>query len=896
MRQIPVIIAFAIVATCACTASLTSAANATLVRGVVREQDTERPVAGVVIVLSNGESDVRVKSDAEGRYECHSSPGIITGQIVEASPEFVRPLRAFRAPVLIASDPQEQTLPPIELQRGQIVRGHVIDERGRLVRGAEVHAAWYVFEPWQEGRIRGSKSLVTKTDERGEFVFRGIDPSPPATKVIDRQPRFWASSADGATERLQTLPTQPDAPLELRLSSNTGVRLAGRVTDGAGQGVGGARIEVWTQWRNDMGIVLGEAPVVFEDAGNLVTNDRGRFETPCLVSRGGEYQVWVRAEGYLAATSEWRRPGQGAAAEITELLLRPLQTVSGRVVDVDGVPVSGARIFQSGNGADPTEAVSGDDGRFKLSGVPMPAFVFADREGHRFIGQAVDDATAIKLVLSRKGESIAPLVTESPVLSRVQELELARRVARPYVDRALESPVRSDLASTRARFWALITWARLDPGDALEQLDGGVIPDLTSDDKDVLRTWAAKSLLYDDLDEAAALVAAIEDNSRRAEANVLLAVTAPSYLGRAREYLERAVLCARQEEAGARALWLECAADGLLNLGEVDRGRSLLAEALDVTVTLPNAGSAGGPRRLVADVMARIDLPAAIELFQGTAEDAYRDDGYGRIAYRIAHQQPAESERVLGMVADHWQRERWAERVCSRMAPADPARAERLVALITNPYRRALTLGWMAGTIAASDNAKSRVWLDDAFAQLGHIVAAGEARLHGPQSAAVSAALLLPVAGAIDPQLAREYFWRAISFRRSTVDGDEQQALTETAALALLLARYDRPTALQLLEPIVESLERRAINDASECGATVVNAMCAIDPQWAADFLKRQTSEQNLSAYDDYLPWVVFSWFMGTPPEPRTRLFLRDYLDGQYWLPGGPDNPFHSRF
>jgi hypothetical protein len=576
-----------------------------------------------------------------------------------------------------------------------------------------------------------------------------------------------------------------------------------------------------------------------------------------------------------------------------DLQLRPLRTLSGRVVDVDGRALSGVRVFQSGNGVEPTEATTDDDGRFTLSGVAgLPTYVFAQRDDYRFTGVVVDGWAAVEVVLSHRDQAIAPLhATTDPGLSREEELALARRVLRPFVDRALEKGRRNDA------FWALVSWARLDPGDALDRIDGGVIPDLTTDNRDVLRTWAAKSLLYDNMDEAAALVASIENSSRRAEATILLAVTAPAFREQARAFLEQAVLYARQEEAGARALWLECAADGLLDLGDVERARSLLAEARDVAATLPLAGTSGGPRRRVADVLARVDLRAALDLVKDTAENDYRDEVYGRIAHRVAQKQPVESERVLGMVADRWQRERWAERVGARMASADPARAEKLAALITNPYRRALALGGMADSRATSDMAQSRVWLDEAFTELGHIVSAGEARLNGPQNAAVAAALLLPVAEAVDSEFARECFWWAISYQRSAFDGDEQQALTETAALAMLLARYDLVIARQLLQPIVEVMERGVINDTSECSAVVLNAMCTIDPRWAADFVERHWSKTNSAKYwDDYSPWAVFCWIMGTRPDVRTRLFLRDYLGGQYWLPGGRDNPFHARF
>ncbi|HVC95097.1 MAG TPA: carboxypeptidase-like regulatory domain-containing protein [Pirellulales bacterium] len=874
-------------------ATLDATATDTLVvRGMVREHETGRPVAGAVVLLSNGRIEARARSNADGRYECRLPPGTITGQVLEAPSPLVKPLRAFHVPFEMPPGATEANLPPVELRRGQTVKGRVVDNDGKPVTEAEVQVGWYVLETWREGFVRGPKWLVTRSDDHGEFSFDGID-SILDPWLANRRPRFWAAGGGLVTETLTSLPPQRDAPVELRLSRKGSVSLSGRVVDLTGQPIEGARVEVWTQWRDD-DVVIGEAPVLFTGHRELVTNNEGRFETPRPVGRGGEYRVTVRADGYLPASSAWLQPGPGTVAELSELQLRRLRTIEGHVVDHDGRPLAGVRVFQSGDGVEPTETVSGDDGGFTLSGVVQgPAFVFAECDGYRFFGQAAAQSAPTEIVLAHHDQAVAPPQTDrDAVLAHEEELALARRVVRPFVDRALESGNRNE------RYSALRDWARLDPGDALDRLDRGVIPDLVGHEKDALRTWAAKSLIYDDFNEAAALVESIENVSRRLEATILLAVTSPLSAERRRDLLENAVLhLALADDPGGRALWLECSADALLDLGESRRAASLLEEARALAGTLPLAGSAGSPRRRVAEVLARIDLPAALELIKDLAEDAYRDETHGQIAYRVANRQPAEAEEVLEMVRDPYCRERWTERICSRMAPTDPRRARKLAASVSNPYRRALALGWMAGARAAADPVQARDWLDDAFAELGRLVAAGEARQRGPQSAAVAAALLLPVAETIGPGLARDYFWRTVSFRISHFDGDEQDVLADAAALALLLARYDRPTARRLLEPVVELFERRVVSEMSECGGIVISAMYMIDPRWAAELVERQGSQVHRFGYwRDESPWSAFAWMSGTRPEVRTRIFLRDYLGGQYWLPGGPDNAFHTRF
>jgi hypothetical protein len=72
-------------------------------------------------------------------------------------------------------------------------------------------------------------------------------------------------------------------------------------------------------------------------------------------------------------------------------------------------------------------------------------------------------------------------------------------------------------------------------------------------------------------------------------------------------------------------------------------------------------------------------------------------------------------------------------------------------------------------------------------------------------------AMLVPVAERIDPALAREAFWRALSLRvgasgesrqREKIDGD-------TCLLANVLGQYDREIAESLLEPILARLRSR---------------------------------------------------------------------------------------
>ena len=394
-------------------------------------------------------------------------------------------------------------------------------------------------------------------------------------------------------------------------------------------------------------------------------------------------------------------------------------------------------------------------------------------------------------------------------------------------------------------------------------------------------------------DEAEAVVNAIQGADRRARALLELAGALPTADPAAKRTLfDQALLASLHSEGPAlRAIWQACVADGLLDLGEADRARTLLAEARATAAELPIAGDGANARRRVADVISRTDLPAALALVRDLAEDIFRDRVLGKIAYRVAAQQPAEAERVLAMIGDPYRRDSSKVRVCYRMATVDGERAQSLAEGITSPYLRALSLGWTARGFVIFDRRRARKTLDEAFQILGSLVEADEGRFYGPQSAAVAAAVLLLVVEAIDPHLVSQYLWRAVSYRRSFSEGDQEDLLAETATLALLLAQYDREIARRVLEPVADYLKRQALNETGIGAYVVVYAACAIDPNWAASLIEQQSSDDEHSRFSRRND---LAWALAVRPSIRTRVLLRNYAGNDYWLPGGPDNDFQT--
>jgi hypothetical protein len=110
----------------------------------------------------------------------------------------------------------------------------------------------------------------------------------------------------------------------------------------------------------------------------------------------------------------------------------------------------------------------------------------------------------------------------------------------------------------------------------------------------------------------------------------------------------------------------------------------------------------------------------------------------------------------------------------------------------------------MALALAKSKPKEALGLLDEAFTILAKRAASGEDRFNNFWDAAGMAGLSVRVAEQIDPALAAEFFWRALSFlpcryKEDPTDSSGRRA-GSVGTLALTLSRYDRKLALDLLE------------------------------------------------------------------------------------------------
>ena len=188
-------------------------------------------------------------------------------------------------------------------------------------------------------------------------------------------------------------------------------------------------VEVWFTG----GSTLLPSPVRFKN-GPILTAADGSFQTPDNLLVGSSYRVVVRAPGMEPILSDWITIGEKPRV-LLPMLLRPLRTISGRVVDRQGKPVAGIEVFQAGDGPERTTTTTDADGRFALAGFRQgPVFLFARGDGFRFFGQLIKPGDGdITVELTRTSERPMREMRMLPDPIPLEESRaLARRLLEPY--------------------------------------------------------------------------------------------------------------------------------------------------------------------------------------------------------------------------------------------------------------------------------------------------------------------------------------------------------------------------------------------------------------------------------------------------------------------------------
>ncbi|HEV3121319.1 MAG TPA: carboxypeptidase-like regulatory domain-containing protein, partial [Isosphaeraceae bacterium] len=727
------------------------------VSGLYVERGTRKGVAGISLSLSdlepNGNANQRGKTDENGRYSFQALPGRARVVATKFPKTHVQVPGPGWEDFTVPEPPKGVELPTREaLPAAPPLRGQVVDEVGRPVPGASVHASWLLTV----GGLSSAGSILAKADDKGEFLLEGLGPDASVSitgQLRNRRGKSPVNVRAGTAE-----------PVKVAIAPMPVLGVAGRVLGPGAKPLVGIPVKVEFRVSRDNAPGFPEQ-AQFTGMPEIITTNDGSFKTPQELERKpSEFRIEVVAEGYFPGRTAWVAAGEADVVTLPDLVLkrsRGVRVVSGRVVDRAGKPVQGATVSQAGDGPVCTSTKANTDGHFRLAGVGSgEGLVFAEAPGFQFGGAIVGGGTdPVEIRLARENEPpIKALKTLPAPLPRAEERALARELLEPLLPLARSGSLGYSSSAV------IPTLARVDPKRVLDMLENRVVTEPFS-----TLIQVALGQLEDDPDVAIATIQDDLDPASTAAGWLALESFRPA-LDRARRecLLERALANARKVmRADLQVPLFGQVADRWLELGSIERARPILVEGQAILAALPKESWLYQAEEF-ANVLAVIDLPAATALFErkektnvSPTDAATLIRHKAQVAIRLAAIDPATAERLIGPPSFHfYERPDVVLTVARKMAGTDLPRARRLMETIADPpapgqnARPELVsfgLGAIAGELAKTQPVQARELLDEAYSGLRKIAVEGRPGT-GLNSVANLMAELLPNVERLEPE------------------------------------------------------------------------------------------------------------------------------------------------
>jgi hypothetical protein len=818
--------------------------------------DQSKPVAGARVVFfaprdrggKPGSVEVRTNADVRGQFRL-TRPTLRRDHIVQANFWAYRPgsglaaAAGYRpAPAIAVTNSEPRTI-KIEGPNGQPIAGARICPRVVLLASRDVPDD-------VPDSLAELKAVSSGPD--GTAVLDYLTPGDRLVAV-----RITAELIGTQDVQLVKRPGRDGQGATITLKLESTSRLSGRLRNRAGQPIANQAVEVWSQGSYS----LATNQVGFKN-GPLRTGPGGSFQTPDNLLIGSHYRVVVRAPGTEPISSDWIAIGEKPRV-LLPMILRPLRTLSGRVVDRQGKPVGGIEVFQSGDGPERTSTKTDHDGRFALSGFCQgPVFVFARGDSFRFCGRLVkpgDDDISVELtrITERPAREMKMLSDPIPL---EESRTLARRLLAPYWE-----GLDKKNASERRRVLQVL--ARADPIGVLSKLEevGVANPGAAG----VIQLQAARALAGIDPTQAEVAADAIAEPVLKAMALLRVADALPdAQVARKLDIVDRALAQAKLARGGESRLGrMVAVAMRYDELGEKEKARALLAETASGVNHAPSKNSL--VRVSFAVALAPFDLKAALVIAK-----QFPDTGQwtanavlAQIAFRIARENPVEAERVLKQVPTSFEREWFVPMIVWRMAATDPARARRLTDESRRYFNHPRANLYVSAGLQTRDPAAAHQAFQTAMEVIDRLMQ-DDSLMLGTRE------ILLPLVEQVSPALVPEYFWRAIAMR-PCIGAPNSVGKFPSALLTSLVSWYDRDVAAALFEPVRASME-----SADNSGPTVMGflAWSVFDPRAAVARLERTPVTPDFQLDSDSAR-ILVAEALGLPHEERWRNLWRAYTE-----------------
>jgi uncharacterized GH25 family protein len=699
-----------------------------LVTGRVVDEATGQGIAGVGVRAYRVRSDNNLgygnqaTTDRSGRYTVAVEPGVVKIQPDTPPKSHMAMDREHCPKQEVRAD---QTWPDLKLARSIEIDGLVVDSTGKPVPGAEV----YLVVPEVGGFGFGADSGPTLSGQDGSFRLEQLDPD-------DLIP-VRARTHDAATDRaivIRTKEQKAKGKLTVTIDPKFAFRVKGRVVDQRGRPVAG--VPVTLSWSR---MLVSEKQMQHMGLGSgldfIRTDQDGRFDSQALWP-GDRYKASVESKLFARAETPEVRGSAGQVHDFgTIALVEATEHLAGQVLDSDGKPIAGARVFNRGDSPRPTSTTTSGDGRFRLEGLFSTArFAFARRDGFRFARLADAMKTARrKFVFVRKdgyrfkGEAVEG---ESDDLT----IRLLRHDEPPPEWKPTASPPYEEQKAF-AKDTLVKLWQRY--GENAGQNGGWVLVNQMAEvDPELALTWSAQNANRFDQDiriiaarklaetDVPAAIKRLNEEKRAGIQNTLQEL-ANGFLehdkSKARLFAEAAAERARALNQPERAIIQAQAGEVLVCAGESEAGRKLIEAATEAALKMDISNQGAYARGTVARALALVALDRATALIEPIKTRSDKDRYTAFIIEAISQTNP---EKALALVdtleTNSSMPQTLRTGIAYAIAPTKPDEALRIADDLKKGYSAdkylAEALGWLAVAIASQDKARAFAMIDRALA------------------------------------------------------------------------------------------------------------------------------------------------------------------------------------
>ncbi|HUE14903.1 MAG TPA: carboxypeptidase-like regulatory domain-containing protein [Planctomycetaceae bacterium] len=663
----------------------------------------------------------------------------------------------------------------------------------------------------------------------------------------------------------------------------TTIRLRVRAEDASARPIAKARGVLFKTAPQSARAMRMEAPLAITKQGAaLVAGSDGVIETPPLALKMA-YVLEIDAEGFAPELTRWTHPSQTGTIELPPVKLRRLGAVKGTVVNRQGQPIPNVTAIQAGDGPKRLEVVTDGQGRFALNGVPEGnAVVCFEAAGYRFFGSVLACPTDnARIELERVGDPHPRVPKRVPISPHEwpeeRRLATSKKLLEPLVARVLAKKVIGE-----AEFPILAAAARNDPERILARLDQ--LKFALPFRRNQIRNMATFALPKRGKPQAS-LGATAKLGDPESQINAYLySRRDPANVAARRMDLQKARgLIAASKETLMRGYWLAELGKQFWDIGDHEAAREVFNACRKDLDNMP-ADTRGreGLRMMLATAVAR-DSTAEAKKLAGDLEPG----PMMRLAGEVAREHPQEAEAFLADVPNNLSLMQLSAvgnnlpPLCYRVARRDPAAAERILIKFARPPQaqsdaesvfglagsmfgnfskelidfqvtkvKAVCYGLIAEAAAKRDPAAARRALLQSV-ELLRPMRTGfvHPQSHFYHSPAVLMAMLVPVADRVDPPIANEIFWRALSLRISMTGESYDRVMfdVDVPDLVNIVKFYDEPLAAGLLEPVLSRLISRSYSG-MQAYVWGIQSLTLMDPARAIDF---PNSLSELPGWDD---------------------------------------------